>query len=117
MERHFEELRLELRCGDSRPSPEQKEGLEQEENGQKNDAEWWEKGRAEQESDDGDLEEEKRRQGKAGFQDGEFSQRVHELYRDFLRVVTANLEGTTLQVRTLAYEPEDKRSNYIEYAD
>ncbi|CAM9337150.1 unnamed protein product, partial [Pylaiella littoralis] len=58
---------------------------------QKNDAEWWEKRRAEQESDDGDLDE-KRRQGKAAFEDGEFSQRVHELYRDFLRVVTANLE-------------------------
>lgn len=88
LERHSEELRLELGREDSLPSPEETEGLEQEE-GQK-EAEWGERGGAEQENKS-DLEEEGRQE--PSFEDGEFSERVHELYREFLRVVTANLEG------------------------
>lgn len=91
MERHFEELRLELRREDSRPSPEQAESSEGEEKRKENETEWPEKGQSVQESSD--IDKERGRQERAGIEDGEFSQRVHELYREFLCVVSANLGG------------------------
>lgn len=103
---NFEELKLELHREDSRPSQEQTEAVEQEAKCQKNEAKRWERGRAEQENN-GDLEEENGRETQAGFEDREFSQRVHELYLEFVRVVTANLEGTTAILRTQAHKTEE----------
>lgn len=116
MERHFEELRLELRREDSRPSPEQAERLEEEEKRQENEAQWRERGQSEQESN-GDFEKERGRQKQAGFEDGEFSQRVHDIYREFLRVVTTNLEGIIAAILDACSHTKPECSGLIELCE
>ncbi|CBN76717.1 hypothetical protein Esi_0000_0520 [Ectocarpus siliculosus] len=82
LEQHSEELVLELRRVDSSRSPVEQEGLEHE---------------AKREELGGEKQEEAsmaRGEGAEGYQDGDghFSQRVHELYQEFLKILQSNLE-------------------------
>ncbi|CAN0368199.1 unnamed protein product, partial [Ectocarpus sp. 8 AP-2014] len=82
LEQHSEELVVELRREDASRSPVEHEGLEQE---------------AKREELGGEKQEEAsmaRGEGAEGSQDGDgrFSQRVHELYREFLKILQSNLE-------------------------
>lgn len=79
---------LELRREDSSRSPVEHEGLEQE---------------AKREELGGEKQEEAsmaRGEGAEGYQDGDghFSQRVHELYQEFLKILQSNLEGDLRRV-------------------
>ncbi|CAN0130196.1 unnamed protein product [Ectocarpus sp. 12 AP-2014] len=82
LEQHTEELVLELRREDSLGSTVEHQGLEQE---------------AKREEQGGEKQEEActaTGEGVEGYQDGEghFSQRVHELYQEFLKILQSNLE-------------------------
>ncbi|CAM9235945.1 unnamed protein product [Ectocarpus sp. 4 AP-2014] len=85
LEQHSEELVLELRREDSSRSTVEHEGLEQE---------------AKREELGGEKQEEAsmaRGEGAEDYQDGDghlshFSQRVHELYQEFLKIMQSNLE-------------------------
>ncbi|CAM9173253.1 unnamed protein product [Ectocarpus sp. 6 AP-2014] len=82
LEQHSEELVFELRREDSSRSPVEQEGLEHD---------------AKREELGGEKQEEAsmaRGEGAEGYQDGDghFSQRVHELYQEFLKILQSNLE-------------------------
>ncbi|CAM9412827.1 unnamed protein product, partial [Ectocarpus sp. 13 AM-2016] len=82
LEQHTEELVLELRREDSSRSTVEYQGLEQE---------------AKRKEQEGEKQEEActaTGEGEEGYQDGEghFSQRVHELYQEFLKILQSNLE-------------------------
>ncbi|CAM9561325.1 unnamed protein product, partial [Hapterophycus canaliculatus] len=84
LELHSEELKLEFRREDALSSLEERAESEQEKIGVLE-----RKGQEEQEGEgEGEVGDERVQ----GFHGGEFSQRAHELYQEFLQVVQANLE-------------------------
>lgn len=83
LDHHSEELRLELRRADSPPVSEEERGgggVKQDKHGQED------LGETTSEREEGEQ--------KSGYcENGEFSQRVHSIYQEFLAVVQGNLEG------------------------